>query len=392
MFQDPLTLVLTGLYQTLWHSDRTTKEQDPYDSLDTMPSDSTPPDPPALTFTSLTPLRLILIVTEFFTLPFAAFFIISGLQLANAVGLVMIFGFVACSLRFGMFKFEWLREENEIKTEGMVTVDKKKGRSGTEGQVEGLDEMMEKLDKSLEDEVMKSSGLVPSKACVEALVQNIDTRCKTLEGRVEVMEKRLVKHIQNEADSCEEAFGNGVDDLQEMLKGHIVVSNDMLRRRLQNKVSGMERRMRLWSQEKIDELEAKIGASLKAKLVNQGEERSRKATSAMPKQLTVLTEQLELPLEGEWKGIGKARAMARLQEAIEKIMLLVETGTAEVLASDSNIDFEEGLELAVGRRALGGDHQDTLNEAFIRSQESHQEADTDDEESSEDDWKLIDQI
>ena len=150
--------------------------------------------------------------------------------------------------------------------------------------------------------------------------------------------------------------------------------------------------MQQWSQDKIGELNEKDSALVWRRSSPSQEEECSKKTSEMPKQLTVLTEQLELALESEWKGIGKAKAMERLGEAMGNVMLLAEPRLAKVLSIDSITDFEEGLEMAVGRMKLGIDAHDAPDEVFVRSYEESRETDIDIEEDSDDDWKLIDQI
>ena len=150
--------------------------------------------------------------------------------------------------------------------------------------------------------------------CIKALEDKINGMGKSMESNMEAMEKRLVKDtekLRNDLESCIEAEA---DDLQAILEetftDQLSAQNDVMRMRLEKKVSvvvkGMEGRMRKWSQEKLSELNEKVTASLEAKSLNQREERSN-ATSEMPKRLTGLTEQLELALENEWKGVGLAK-------------------------------------------------------------------------------------
>ena len=109
MFQGPLALVITGLYQTLWRSGQNTKEQDPYDSLDRTPPDTMPGARTPI-FNVSTLVQLSLLVTAF-TLPLTAFRVVGGLDTPDAFVLTMILGFMACSVKLATLLIESLREE-----------------------------------------------------------------------------------------------------------------------------------------------------------------------------------------------------------------------------------------------------------------------------------------
>ena len=92
MFQVPVTIVLEGLYQALRHPGQDTKEQDPYDSLDTMPSDATPaPSTPTVQHSTLIQLSPL---AAAFTLPLS---VLGGLGPVDACFLTIML----VSLAFG---------------------------------------------------------------------------------------------------------------------------------------------------------------------------------------------------------------------------------------------------------------------------------------------------
>ena len=242
----------------------------------------------------------------------------------------------------------------------------------------------------------KQEGVV---LCAKSLEDKITMAGNALESKMEGMEKRLVKDTEKKKNSLYHCIEDEVDDLkaslEETLTDRISARNDVIRRKLEKKISGivhgMEGRMRKWSQEKINELNEKVSASLEAKVVEHTEGRNG-VSLGMPEQLMVLVEQLELALEGEWQGIGNTKAIGRLEKEIERVILLAWTNEPIDLASDNSTDFEEGSELAVGKKVYGDDAQDTLDETHNRSRERPQEADIHIEEDSDDEWKLIDQI
>lgn len=235
---------------------------------------------------------------------------------------------------------------------------------------------------------------------IKALEDKIADMGNSMKSEMEGMEKRLVEHsgeMEQRLYCCTEVEVDHLKaGLEETLTKQMSVKSDMLRRWIGKKISrvvnGMEGKMQRWSQEKLSELSEKVSQSLDARLWEQGGHRTG-VSLGMPEELVGLVERLELALETEWQGIGTAKAMKRLETAMEKVMRLAWTDQPSGLASDNCTDFEEGWEAAVSKVACGEVLQEMTDEASVCSQEGSQEADIDiEEESDDDDWKLIDHI